>query len=114
MTGPLGTTTPDAPVGLVRRQLEQTGARRFPVLDGELLVGIVSYWDVLRADSDTLPVRDLMTRSVYVVSPDTTVREAARIFRQRRVPVLPVLDGRRLVGMISAADVLGGPRDPSS
>jgi CBS domain-containing protein len=107
MTPPVETTSPDTPVGALRRRLEQTGIWRLPVLDGGLLVGIVSYWDLLRAESDAVPVRELMTRDVFVLSPDTPLRRAARTFRRRRLPACPVIDGRALVGMVSAADVLG-------
>jgi CBS domain-containing protein len=110
MVTPVATTTPDTPVGIVRRRLEQSALRHLAVLDRGLLVGIVSYWDVLRADSDALPVRDLMTRTVFVVAPETSLAAAARVFRERRLPVLPVVQGRALVGMLSAVDVLGPAR----
>jgi CBS domain-containing protein len=114
MSPPAATATPDTPVGVLRRRLEQSGIRRLPVLDGELLVGIASYWDLLRAESDALPVRELMTRTVFVLAPDTPLATAARLVRERRLPVFPVLDGRKLVGMVSAADVLGPAEQPGS
>ena len=107
MTTAVETTTPETPVGTLRRRLEQTGIWRLPVLDGGLLVGIVSYWDLLRAESDALPVRELMTRNVFVVAPDMPLARAARQFRERRLPAFPVVQGRTLVGMVRAADVLG-------
>jgi CBS domain-containing protein len=76
------------------------------VLDGDLLVGIVSQRDLLRAESDALPISDVMSPMVFVLSPDTPVSRAARIFRQRRLPVLLVLEGRALRGVVRAADVL--------
>jgi CBS domain-containing protein len=107
MSSGVETTSPDTPVGVLRRRLEQTGTWRVPVLDRGLLVGIVSYWDLLRAESDALPVRELMTRNVFVVAPDMPLDRAARQFRERRLPAFPVLEGRALVGMVTAADVLG-------
>jgi CBS domain-containing protein len=106
MASPVATATPDTPVGAAHQLLRQHGIRHLCVLDGALLVGIVSQRDLLRAQSDALPVRDVMVRTLYVLSPDTPLTRAARILRERRLPVLPVLDGRRLVGMVRAVDVL--------
>jgi len=106
MTSPVATATPDTPVGAAHRLLREHGIRHLAVLDDGLLVGIVSQRDLLRAQSDALPVRDVMIHTLHVVSPETPITRAARIFRERRLPVLPVLEGRRLVGMVRAVDVL--------
>jgi CBS domain-containing protein len=50
-------------------------------------------------------IADVMTRDVRVIQPDRTVREAARIMDEMNVGVLPVCDGRRLVGMITDRDI---------
>ena len=97
---------PSTPVGDAHRLLREHKIGHLPVLDGDLLVGIVSQRDLLRADSDALPVSAVMATMVYVLSPDTPMSRAARIFRERRVPVLPVLDGRALAGFVRAVDVL--------
>ena len=98
--------TPGTSVGEAHRLLREHGVRYLPVLDGDLLVGIVSLRDLLRAESDALPVRVAMSRMVFVVSPETRLSRAARIFRERRLPVLLVLEGRSLAGMLRATDVL--------
>ncbi len=102
----VATITPETPVGAVHRVLEQHGIRHVPVLDGDLLAGIVSDRDLLRSDSDATPARAVMQRTVFVLAPDTPLSRAARIFRIRRLPVLPVVDGRTLVGMLPAVAVL--------
>jgi CBS domain-containing protein len=53
-----------------------------------------------------LRVRDAMTREVLSVTPDTTLREAAELFVRRHVSGAPVVEGRRVVGVVSATDVL--------
>ena len=100
------TAVPDMPVGVAHALLREHRTQHLPVLDDGLLVGIVSQRDLLRAQSDSLPVRDVMQHTLFVLAPDTPVSRAARIFRDRRVPVLPVLDGRDLVGIVRAVDVL--------
>lgn len=53
-----------------------------------------------------LRIRDVMTREVLSVAPDTTLREAAELFVRRHVSGAPVVNGRRIVGVVSATDVL--------
>jgi acetoin utilization protein AcuB len=100
------TAPPDMPVGAAHSLLREHRTQHLLVLDQGLLVGIVSQRDLLRAQSDALPVRDVMQHLLFVLAPGTPVSRAARIFRDRRVPVLPVLDGRDLVGVVRAVDVL--------
>jgi acetoin utilization protein AcuB len=47
-----------------------------------------------------------MTWAVITVRPDTDVREAARLMHERRLGALPVADGGRVVGMLTATDVI--------
>ena len=100
------TVTPSTPVVEAHRLLRAHGVQHLPVVEGELLVGIVSLRDLLRAESDALPVRDVMSAMVFVLSTETPVSRAARIFRERRIPVLLVLEGRALRGVLRATDVL--------
>lgn len=53
-----------------------------------------------------LTVRDLMTREVATVDPQLTLREAVEMFNERHVSGAPVTAGGRLVGVLSASDVL--------
>ena len=107
MVRPVVTASPDTPLSVARRLLRQARIRHLPVLDGALLVGMVSDRDLRDARSETVPVGEVMTRPVFVLSPDTSVRRAARLFRERRFGAMPVLDGRELVGIVSVVDVLG-------
>lgn len=52
-----------------------------------------------------MKILDVMTRDVRVIQPDRTVRDAARLMDEMNVGVLPVCDGRRLVGMITDRDI---------
>lgn len=48
---------------------------------------------------------DIMKRDVQVVGPHTSVKEAARLMHDRHVGALPVLDGDKLIGMITDRDI---------
>ena len=50
-------------------------------------------------------LRDVMTRGVREISPDTPLREAARHMKDLNVGVLPVCDGSKIVGMLTDRDI---------
>jgi CBS domain-containing protein len=81
------------------------------VVEGEDLVGILSERDILRAVAEGLSpalteVRQCMTRDPITARPGMPADEAALIMIERDVRHLPVVEGSRLVGMISAKDLL--------
>jgi acetoin utilization protein AcuB len=51
-------------------------------------------------------VSDLMTRSVVTVDPETTIRRTANLMRGRTIGCVPVVDGKRLVGIVTVSDLL--------
>ena len=50
--------------------------------------------------------KDIMTQDVVTISPDTRVRDAAKILDQKRISGVPVVDGGKVVGICSEADIL--------
>ena len=54
------------------------------------------------------PVREVMTRHVLCVAPDAEIQEVARILVERRLKRLPVVEGGRLIGMITRGDLVRG------
>jgi CBS domain-containing protein len=53
-----------------------------------------------------LRLRDIMTTDVISVSPDTTLREAMELLTQRHVSGAPVVSGERVVGVVTATDLM--------
>jgi CBS domain-containing membrane protein len=94
--------------------------RHMPVMDRGRLVGLISHRDVLRfSASSLLPnateqthylakkflVRDVMTRNVATVNPDTPLLEVASRMKKGKLGCLPVVDSENsLVGIITEAD----------
>jgi acetoin utilization protein AcuB len=107
MTSPALAVAAGTPVGAARAMLARGRVRHLPVVDGGLLVGIVSDRDLAGAPDAGAPVAQVMTRTVFVLSPEDSIQHAARLLRDRRFGALPVLDGRSLVGIVSVVDVLG-------
>ncbi|MCD6351585.1 MAG: CBS domain-containing protein [Armatimonadetes bacterium] len=50
--------------------------------------------------------KDIMTQDVVTVSPDTLVRDVAKILSEKRISGVPVVEGGKVVGICSEADVL--------
>lgn len=89
---------------------EQTGS--LVVLDGTSLVGIITERDVLQAtaegvDVDALTVGEAMTAEVITTTDDTSIHDAARLMAQHWIRHLPVVDGEKVVGMLSQRDIMG-------
>jgi CBS domain-containing protein len=86
---------------------EDTGA--VPVCDNGRAVGIITDRDiVVRAIAEGQsgrPVRDIATREVISARPDMSTREAAELMSEHQVRRLPVVDGGRLVGIVSLGDL---------
>jgi len=69
------------------------------------LVGIVSRKDVFNNfDEDQLSL--IMKKDIIKISPDTTIKEAARVFVGKRIHRLPVVEDGRLIGLITPTDLL--------
>jgi CBS domain-containing protein len=81
------------------------------VMDGDLLVGIFTERDVLtrvvprQIDPRNTPVCDVMTRQLNTVSPSCTVQEAMLVMTNNRHRHLPIVQGGRLIGLVSIGDL---------
>ncbi len=89
---------------------QQTGS--LLIMDGQNLLGIFTERDLLKAiaagqDPSQAHLKDFMSTEIISVSPDTTLREAAGIMAAKWIRHLPVVDGDRVVGLISQRDLTG-------
>ena len=103
---------PDATVFDALRLMEERNVGALLVMQGGRLVGIFSERDYARrmvlhgrASKDT-PVREVMTPDVFVITPDVTSGECMVHMTDRHVRHLPVVEGGRVVGVISIGDVV--------
>ena len=106
MSKRLVTVAPEDTVAEVRALLAKHGIHHLPVIKEQRLVGIVTDRDARSAPTKSKSVADIMTAKPVVISPDTFVDEAARRLRRHRIGGLPVVENGRLVGILTAADVL--------
>jgi CBS domain-containing protein len=82
------------------------------VTDDDEIVGIMTERDYLRrvtlqgrTDKET-PVRDIMSSPVYVATPETPIDECMALMTDRRIRHVPVVDGDKVVGVISIGDLV--------
>jgi CBS domain-containing protein len=87
---------------------EDTGV--VPVVENGRTVGMVTDRDiVVRAVADgsatTRPVSEIVTSAVVAATPDMSTREAAQLMSEHQIRRLPVIEGERLVGIVSLGDL---------
>lgn len=87
------------------------------VLDAESLVGIISERDYARkvalegkSSKDCL-VSDIMSTNIMYVEPDSSTEECMALMISKKIRHLPVLDKKKLVGVISIGDVVNADID---
>ncbi|MDP4089995.1 MAG: DRTGG domain-containing protein [Bacillota bacterium] len=87
--------------------MSETRHERYPVVDDEnRVVGVVTLKDIHNDSCPDDPVSKFMTKVPITVSPKTTVAYAAHIMAWEGIEICPVVDGRKLVGIISRHDVI--------
>ena len=115
------TTTAETSIVDVADILKENHIHRLPVLDKKgKLIGVITEKDILHASPSPvsslsvyempymlsrLKVSNLMTKDVRTIDPDTTVEEAAKIMVDDDLSCLPVIEGEKLVGIVSKSDM---------
>jgi acetoin utilization protein AcuB len=122
MTRAVAVVHSDALVWGAAEMMRTRKIRHLPVVDREgHLVGIVTDRDLRQVIFDPaiqeragdlatalkmLRVRDVMTWGVVTVRSGTPIRDAARLMHEQKIGALPVVEGDRLVGILTESDAL--------
>ena len=56
------------------------------------------------AFDDTVPIEQVMTHGVYVIDPEATAQEAAKLMLNHKIHHLLVIEETRIIGMLSSLD----------
>jgi acetoin utilization protein AcuB len=95
--------------------------RHLPVLENEVLVGLVTQRDLFRAGLSSIlefrkhavkewlaqiHVREVMVRNLVTIDPESTVEDAVALMIDRKIGCLPVVADEKLVGLLSETDCL--------
>ena len=108
-------------IGVARRLMAKHRINQLPVLDHDVLVGIVTDRDLRDAYptsmminrgkeidrfADSVTVEEVMSHDVFTVRPDTPLKRAVGLLRRHRIGALPVVKDKNLVGIITRSDIL--------
>ena len=110
--GTLWHARPDDTVFEALQLLAEYEVGALMVMDQGKLVGVLSERDYTRKialqgrSSKDTRVKDIMTRDVLYVTPQTTTSQCMALMSEKKIRHLPVLDGSTVVGMISIRDIL--------
>ncbi|HXX94702.1 MAG TPA: CBS domain-containing protein [Planctomycetota bacterium] len=113
MSAPAVVVSPIVPAGSALSFMEKRGIRRLPVVEDDRLVGIVTRSDLLAAlgkdkakrRGEARSIEGIMTRKPVTVEQEEALERAAELMLQKKVSGLPVVDGSRVVGIITESDV---------
>ncbi|MFA4860463.1 CBS domain-containing protein [Methanoregula sp.] len=117
MTSPVHTVFPDATIAHARNLMVRHRISRLPVMDGETLAGILTKKDIAyrlrqgepawrRRPLDRIPVGLLATQNPVTVAPDVPVRTIARLFVERAISSVPVVEEGRVAGIVTKTDLM--------
>ena len=109
---------PDADAEAAWHQMRTARIHHLVVIDGAQIVGILSDRDLGGRNGATIrkdrQVSELMTPHAIVAAPETSLRRAAQLLRGCTIGCLPVVDGKTLVGIVTATDLLDQLAKPAN
>ena len=103
---------PDVTVFDALTEMAEKDIGSLVVMDGGELVGIITERHYARnvvlkgKTSPATPVRDLMERRVVIARPDQSVEQCMALISEKRVRHLPVVEGKKVIGMVSIGDLV--------
>lgn len=121
MTRKVISISADDTLRIVHEIMELGRVRHLPVVRGGRLVGVVSQRDLFHASLSNVigiprdeqdlflegvKISEVMSTPPLFVAPDATVQEAAAVMAERKIGCLPVVDGEKLVGIVTETDIL--------
>lgn len=122
MTTELTTAHDGQPVSSLRPIFEEGKIHHIPVVSGEELIGIVTSNDFMRVSfgefgnqdgkgldtilDHTYKMHDVMHKDPVTIPKDATIRDAARLLSSHAFHALPVVEGSKLVGLVTSTDLI--------
>jgi CBS domain-containing protein len=86
------------------------GIRHIPIVENSILIGMLSDRDLLRLqndeDYDQHNLKDVMTTLIVACDKNTSLRAIALVMYKENISGMPVVENKKLVGMITRTDIL--------
>jgi acetoin utilization protein AcuB len=110
MSAKIVTISPNRQVGQALKLMQKHQIRHLPVMEKNRMVGWITSRDLreilLASMLEEIKVGDVMVQAPLSVTPDTEVEEAARLIHEHKIGGMPVVEGDRLVGVITMQDLI--------
>jgi len=109
MSSPVRTISPTTTIQEVEDLMKKYGHNGFVVVDNELIVGMFSRRDLYKVKGHNLmhaPVKAYMTKEVITINVESSVSKAQGLMVEYGVGRLPVIEGEKLVGIVTRSNVL--------
>ena len=103
--------SPDTPIIDCLKLMSEKGVGSVLVMQDDKVVGIFSERDyarrgILKGNHEHTPVKRVMTEKIYYVKPEQSIEACMAQMSDKHIRHLPVLEGDKVVGMISIGDVV--------
>lgn len=102
------TMKPDDPIAHAGELMREHRIRHVPVVErGGELVGLITQRDILASastDDELETARDIMRTHIYTVAENSDMRGAALTMQKYKIGSLPVVDGKKLIGIVTDSD----------
>jgi Zn-dependent protease/predicted transcriptional regulator len=109
MSSPVTTVPPGLPVSQVITMMYSSKHLGFPVVERDMLIGMVTLADVNRTtsiDREAMLVRDIMTRDPITLPPTAPVIDALKIMSARDFGRIPVVQDGKILGIVTRTDII--------
>ncbi|WP_157208775.1 CBS domain-containing protein [Mariniflexile maritimum] len=122
MTAPVITLKKHDSLEKAERLFKKHHIRHIPVVSDDVVVGMLSYTDLLRlsfaditdsvdTDADAMvynmfSIKQVMKRNIITVSSSNSIKEVAEILASKEFHALPVVDNNKLVGIVTTTDLI--------
>ncbi len=110
----LHTITPETTIEEAERIMRENNIAGLPVVEDDRLVGILTNRDIRFYRGERLKVSSVMTKDVITAPEGITIEEAIRIMHEHRIEKLPIVKDGKLVGLITAKDILKREQYPDA
>jgi len=106
MSSPAATVPPSETVARAAQRMREENVHHMVVIEHGEVIGVVSSGDLEDATDPERPVGERITGPPVIGSPRTPVKDAANLIRGRGIGCIAVVDGHKLVGVVTIADLL--------
>ena len=102
------TISPNDLIAAAKLKMMRSNVGGLPVVDNEMLVGIITHRDILLAGSEALglKVKELMSNDLRVVEPSMPIKEIIKIMNDEGYQRIPGVKDGKLIGLVTQSSII--------